>query len=250
MDHHQRMMACRIVSEKLIDKHPEEIVATGVTGSVARGDDLEHSDIDFQVLVREGSDLRSHVFVVNGCLFGVHMRTEGSWRKELLEPNRNLAFAIGALVQLVPIHDPSEAFARLRGLAESIPDECWRNAVRDGLEDIVEDLGRAKNFYMQQDRDNLRTMACRVAASTAVVCSSLRRRALLSENELVRVFAEEFGPDSEHARMYRIASRLDDAADKEMMRALEWLHDFLVREATKQSAMHEDLGSPSEYIPP
>src|SRR4030042_2891462 len=83
MNHRERGEACREVSERLLKTYYHDIIATAAMGSVARGEDREHSDVDFHVLVRKGSNLRSHSFVLNNCLFSVNVRTESEWRGEL-----------------------------------------------------------------------------------------------------------------------------------------------------------------------
>jgi hypothetical protein len=131
-----------------------------------------------------------------------------------------------------------------------VPDARWRDTARDGLEDTIEDLGRCRNSYSCKNWDNLVMMTSRVALSYANLFALLTRKAPRSENELVRVFSEEFGPDSKPARMYRLAARLDVTTYEEQMEALEWLFGFLVKEARKQSAAHKELKSPKEYRPP
>jgi hypothetical protein len=250
MNHEERMEACRVASDKLLKKYPGDIIATGVSGSVGRCQDLKHSDIDFHVLVKDGSPLKSHMLVVRGCLLSVTVKTEKDWRKELEEPNRSLPLAVGSLESILSIHDSKEIFVRLRNLARNLPDECWRNAVRNGLEDIVEDLGRARNFHAEKDWDNFRTMAVLVALSYAQVYASLRRMTLTSEKDLMSVFKKDLGESSEPARRHRIASCLTNGIDEDILESLEWLHQFLVDQARKQSAAPEDLRSISEYNPP
>ncbi|MGQ9586790.1 MAG: nucleotidyltransferase domain-containing protein, partial [Thermoplasmata archaeon] len=156
MNHQQRVAACHKVSDALLEKYRDEIIATAAIGSVARGEDLEHSDVDFHAVVKDGSSLSSHVFMLNRCLFGVHVRTESSWIREPEEPNRNFPVVIGSLESMMVIHDPSGVFGRLRERARNIPDERWKDAVRGGLEGICEDLSRLKKYHAEEDWINFR----------------------------------------------------------------------------------------------
>lgn len=146
---------------------------------------MQFSDIDFHVLVRKGSQLHSHRFVLNGCLFSVAARTEDNWVEELVQPNYYLPLVIGSLKSMRVFYDPSRRFARLRKKSERLSAEHWNNAVRTGLEEMVEDLGRVRNAYAQRDRKNFLLHSPRVAIEGALVHSSLRRKAVLTEKNLL-----------------------------------------------------------------
>jgi len=250
MNHRERVEACREVSERLLRRYYHDIIATAVVGSVARGDDREHSDIDFQVLVRKGSNLRSHSFVLNNCLFSVNVRTEADWREELTQGNDHLPLAIGSLTNVLPAHDPTGAFARLKSLASSVPGEAWKNGVREGISGIWEDLGRVRNFYAAQDWDSFRMMSGPVATSIALTYANLTRQVLQTEKDLAKVFENGDGSNTEAARAFRVAARLETGEDIDVMEALNFLGDFLFREAAKQSALPDVLKSARNYSPP
>jgi predicted nucleotidyltransferase len=250
MNHRERVEACREVSERLLRRYYHDIIATAVTGSVARGDDREYSDIDFQVLVRNGSVLQSHSFILNNCLFSINVRSEEEWRRELTEGGDHLPLATGSLMTVLPAHDPTGAFARLKNIALNVPGEAWRNGVREGISGIFEDLGRVRNFYSSQDWDRFRMMAAFVATSIALTYANLTRSVLRTEMELTKVFETQDGSMTEAGRAFRVAARLDPAEDIDVMESLDFLGDFLIKEAMKQSAMPQMYKSARSYSPP
>jgi predicted nucleotidyltransferase len=250
MNHRERVEACREVSERLLKRYYHDIIATAVMGSVARGEDLEHSDVDFHVLVRNSSNLRSHSFVLNNCLFSVNVRTEAEWRDELTKGDDRLPLAIGSLMNVLPAHDPTGAFARLKNLASNVPGEAWKNGVREGISGIFEDLGRVRNFYSSQDWDSFGIMSGLVAIGIAITYANLTRQVLQTEKDLTKVFENEEGSKTEAGRAFRIAARLDPAEDVDVMESLDFLENFLIREAMKQSAMPQMHKSTRNYSPP
>lgn len=250
MNHRQRLEACREVVDRLLGKHADDIKAIAVLGSVARREDEEHSDIDMKVIVTGGSSLKSHVFVLDGCLFSINVRTEESWKRELTEPNSHLSLSVGSLMHILPGHDPNGVFKRLSTMANALPVECWRNAVRDSMEAIVEDLGRAKNAYERGDFRTFRVNAVTVAMSMALVQANLGRVPVVTEKDLYCIFEDFHGKDSEPARAFRIASRVEDGGDDDVMDALNFLGEHLVRESMKHSAMVQMYRSVSSYTPP
>lgn len=250
MNHRQRVEACREVVDRLLRKYPDDIRAIAVLGSVARREDEEHSDIDMKVLVKGDSKLESHAFVIHNCLFSIEVRTEESWRRELTNPNSHLSLSVGSLMHILPGHDPTGVFKRLSTMSNALPSECWRNAVRDSMEAVVEDLGRARNAYERGDLRTFRINAVDVALSMALVQANLSRAAVVTEKDLNVIFENLLGKDSEPARAFRVASRIEDGDDDDVMDALVFLGDYLVRESLKQSAMLQIHSSASSYVPP
>ena len=234
----------------MLKRYYHDIIATAAMGSVARGEDREHSDIDFHVLVRKGSSLRTHSFVLNNCLFSVNVRTEAEWRDELTDGGDRVPMAIGALMNVLPAHDPTGAFTRLKNLALNVPGEAWKNGVREGLSGIFEDLGRVRNFYATQDWDSFRMMSGLVAIGIAITYANLARKVIRTEKDLARVFENEDGSRTEAARAFRVAARLDAVEDIDVMEALDFLGSFLFREAEMQSALPQIHRSARNYNPP
>ncbi len=58
------------------------------------------------------------------------------------------------------------------------------------------------------------------------------------------------GSESEIGRAFRVAARLDPAEDIDVMESLEFLEEYVVREAMKQSAMPQMYKSARSYSPP
>lgn len=248
MNHQERWAACRAVSDRLLKKYAHDVIATAVTGSVGRGDDAEFSDIDFSVLVRSKSRLHSHRFVLKGCLFSVAASTERDWLEELTQPNHALPLGIGSLKSMRPVHVPSGSFLRLRRRSEDLPEGCWKNAVRAGLEEIVEDLGRVRNAYALRDWKNFRLHSPHVALEAALVHCSLRRRAVLTERNLLEARLQGYSPEFARALLTGAGIRIAD--NRQVLKCLELMYGSLSEEASKQGSAPTRYDSVNSYSPP
>lgn len=247
MDHEERMKACLTVSRKLLERHPDEVIATAVAGSVARNEDREHSDIDFHVIVKEGAKLKTHKFLVNGCFFIVVVKTENDWLAELRSPNCNLAFIVGALQTTSAIHDPTDAFARLRGIASTLPDRSWKDAVTEGFLDIVEDLGRVRDFFADGDSAGFRMWAPLVAFQMGAIQANLKKVPVVTERAVLDIWTRTQAPAEARIRFEK-AIRLADTTDEETMEALEWLLAYLTK--ASGDALPQSQKNAEGYSPP
>lgn len=89
-----------------------------------------------------------------------------------------------------------------------------------------------------------------VATSIALTYANLTRQVLQTEKDLTKVFENEDGSNMEAARAFRVAARLEIGEDIDLMEALNFLGDFLFREAAKQSALPDVFKSAWNYSPP
>jgi predicted nucleotidyltransferase len=248
MNHQERWAACRTVSDRLRKKYAHDVIATAVTGSVGRGDDGEFSDIDFSVLVRRKDRLHSHRFVLKGCLFSVAASTERDWLEELTRPNYALPLVIGSLKSTRAIQDPEGSFRRLRRTSEDLSRECWNNAVRAGLEEIVEDLGRVRNAYALRDWKSFRLHSPHVALEAALVQCSLRKRAVLTEKNLLEAQLQGYSPQFIHALLTGAGIKMAD--NRQVLKCLEWMYSSLSEEASRQGSAPTAYDSITSYHPP
>ncbi len=208
---------------------------------------MRFSDIDFHVLVRKNSQLRPHRFVLRGSLFSVSARTEKDWLNELTQPNHVLPLVVGSLKSMRAIRDPSDHFRRLRKRSETISSKIWKNAVRTGLEEIVEDVGRVRNAFAVKDWKNFRLHSPHVAVEAGLVHSSLRRRAILTEKHLLNAHLQGYRP--KFGRAILVGAGMTDAKPKEVLDWLEWMHSSLNSEAVRQGAAPVSYDSVMSYVP-
>jgi hypothetical protein len=146
------------------------------------------------------------------------------------------------------IHDPSEAFRQLRRTSEDLSRECWNNAVRAGLEEIVEDLGRVRNAYALRDWKNFRLHSPHVALEAALVHCSLRRRTVLTEKNLMEARLQGYSPQFIHALLTGAGIKM--ANNGEVLKCLEWMYSSLSQEAGRQESAPTRYDSVTSYAPP
>jgi hypothetical protein len=207
---------------------------------------MENSDVDFNTLVTDTRKVRTHRFILRGCLFSVAARTEDDWVEELTSPNDGLPLVVGSLKSMRPIYDPEGRFERLRNRAEELPTDCWKNAVRVGLEEMVEDLGRVRNAHLSRDSAVFRLYSPRVAIEAALVYSSLRREAVLSENDLLNE-AQRYAPTILESLL--VGAGVKSSGMKLVLNSLETLFDTLWSEARGQGATPVSYAVASSYTP-
>ena len=127
MDHDERLRLAADLTERLLDRHKAGIVAVGVHGSVARGEDGEESDLDLAV-VTAGPEvqvpdrylyLRDRGLVVDLGAIGAD-----AYLEEASHIGPAWPLASDQYVNHLAVHDPGGYFHKLKHVHEAAVEEA------------------------------------------------------------------------------------------------------------------------------
>ena len=154
----RRLSIAKAFVSELRQREGPNLVAAGVYGSVARGEDREHSDIDLLVVVRRHRRSISHR-MLEGTLVTVLQLTPDEARAEVHGSRAGLNDVLGGWRSLRPLHDPRGLLARLRRHAMHPSKSQFHGAAAMHLLETFEDLGKLRNAVVAGDREEAREMA-------------------------------------------------------------------------------------------
>jgi predicted nucleotidyltransferase len=125
VDHDARLQLAADLTERLLDRHKAGIVAVGVHGSVARGDDGEEADLDLAVVTTgpevevPGRYLRHRDTVVDLSAIGADAYLEEAGHIGPAWP-----LAADQYVNHLAVHDPGGYFHKLRHVHQAAVEEA------------------------------------------------------------------------------------------------------------------------------
>src|SRR5919106_6539315 len=127
MDHDERLRLAADLTERLLDRHKAGIVAVGVHGSVARGDDGEESDLDLAV-VTTGPEIEvpdRYLYLRPGGLV-VDLGAIGAdaYLEEAGHIGPAWPLAADQYVNHLAVHDPGGFFHKLTHVHEAAVEEA------------------------------------------------------------------------------------------------------------------------------
>ena len=127
MDHDERLRLAADLTERLLDRHGAAIVAVGVHGSVARGDDGEESDLDLAV-VTTGPEAqvadRSLYLRDPGLVVDLGAIAADAYLEEAGHIGPTWPLAADQYVNHLAVHDPGGFFHKLRHVHEAAVEEA------------------------------------------------------------------------------------------------------------------------------
>ena len=152
------MALARRVARDLRHRERENLVAVGVYGSTARGDDREFSDLDIVVVVRRKRAWIRHG-IREGVLVTFHQQTPAEAREEVIGSGPWLNGPLAGWRDTRALDDPTRFIARLRAHARRPTASQWRESAKRDLLELFEDYGKVRNAIAAGDLPEAREMA-------------------------------------------------------------------------------------------
>ncbi|MGI0148115.1 MAG: nucleotidyltransferase domain-containing protein, partial [Thermoplasmata archaeon] len=112
----RRLALAKAIAADLRRQEGRNLVAVGVYGSVARGEERRHSDVDLLVVVRRKRARIRHTMHA-GILVTILQQTPMEARSEVAGARPGLNDALGGWRSLRPLYDPSDLLRKLRAQA-------------------------------------------------------------------------------------------------------------------------------------
>lgn len=203
MDHAERLRLADRVTRLLMKWHPE-MLAVAVTGSTAKGEDREHSDLEMTVITRDMPRVRAYSAVHEGIVVEVIFQSLRDAERETSEIGSSWPVSIDEWIHVLPTSDPNNIFKRLAHIAANPSAEKLTKSLSFRLTAAYEDLCKLRNFATAAEDDLLRFMSPFFALNIAIFLGFLNGeyynglRNIITKSsslkDLPKHFSEDFIP--------------------------------------------------------
>jgi predicted nucleotidyltransferase len=179
--HEERVELARELTAALLRRHGEQaIVAVGVHGSVARGDDGDQSDLDLAVITAGPEvEVPDRFLRHRGTVVDLGAITADAYLQEAGHIGPAWPLAADQYVNHLAMHDPGEFFHKLRHVHEAAveqsPPEAFRAAAGYDLVQLLSWEGKARDAELAGDLV-VASLAVKEAAVLAMLVVGLHTR--------------------------------------------------------------------------
>lgn len=168
MKREERLKIAKRIARKVLKKYGNKVLAIGVYGSVARGEDRRYSDLDMIVIVKKKREgIYDRFFIYKGLPVLVEFETIEEVKKRI----RNMWFKwpleVNAFLSILPLFDPQHVFTKFKREYERLSEKDFREGAMNALEHVYEYFLTVKNAYVYKEREKLLLQARVFARSVA-----------------------------------------------------------------------------------
>ncbi len=181
-----RLELAKSMTTRIRRREGRNLLAVGLYGSVSRGEDRAHSDIDL-VLVFKSKRKRQQMLMRNGVLVSLLQMTREEAADEVGGYGWNLPEALSGWRSVQALYDPRGLLRRLRDRSWRPSAQQFREAARRGFFGTYEDYGKLLNALEAGDAEEAREMAVWFTEGAAMILLCLERHVVSTGR---RVFAE------------------------------------------------------------
>ena len=158
MDRSPRLALARRIAREIRERERANLIAVGVYGSAARGDDREFSDVDVLVVVRRKRAWIRHR-IRDGILVTFHQLTPAEAREEATGSGPWLNGPLAGWRDTLALDDPTRLISRLRARAWKPSAAQFRESARRDLLELFERYGKVRNAIAAGDFEEARETA-------------------------------------------------------------------------------------------
>ncbi|WYP26913.1 hypothetical protein NSQ54_02020 [Alkalihalobacillus sp. FSL W8-0930] len=127
----QKLELAELLKTKLLETYNDQIIAIGLYGSLGLGTSGPYSDIELHVITLDEVKIPQHEFVYDAFKVEISSREESAAIRRASEISDAWPIKAGSSIHVRPLYDPNDFFRRLKKLPLEIPDEHFREAMRE-----------------------------------------------------------------------------------------------------------------------
>lgn len=182
----RRWAVAKTIARELREREGTNLVAVGVYGSVARGEDREFSDLDlFVVLRRKRSWIRP--MFREGVYVTPSVHTPAEAREEATGSGPWLCEKLGGWYSMRPLFDPRRFLSKVATRARHPTAAQFRGSARNDLISTYEDYGKVLNAVAAEDADDVREMSVWFTGGAGGALLDIEGRAMRTDHEMTAV---------------------------------------------------------------
>jgi kanamycin nucleotidyltransferase len=146
MERARRLELAYRIAEQVQRHYRERVLAVGIYGSLARGSDGPYSDIEMHCVLRGSGVERWHEWSTGPWKAEVDVYSADVVLRWAAEVDVDWSITHGAYTEVLPVHDPTDFFPRLRDTVLSQPDGAFGRAICDVVVgEVYERIGKIRN---------------------------------------------------------------------------------------------------------
>lgn len=153
--HEQRVEIARRISKLAFDKYGDDVLAVFVCGSTSKGLDRPYSDLEMNVIVREGVEIPMKYYVLDGLIIQIEYVQSSRILKAAEKFTDNWHWEADQYRNRIILYERDQWFRKLDEAVNKNDRESPTEAIRKSFMMMTESMAVLKNALLTNDKNGI-----------------------------------------------------------------------------------------------
>ena len=227
--HEDRLNIGRQISDQILSKYKDAVLAVFISGSTAKSLDRPYSDLELIAVVRDGVEIPTKYYLYRGIVIEVDYTQESNMLKAARRVNKNWPIEADQYRNRIVLFEHAHWTRKLDQAVEESDRADSSEALRVAAVELTEDLSVLLNAHLAGDTMGVMNRGRALAGDAAVVVLLLNRCYVTTTSWFWKqAFACELKP-GEFESHVKIAAGFTPASPEEVVTAGQKLYEGVMK---------------------
>lgn len=185
MTHEERIKIAHRLSERIVGKYGEDVLAVYVTSSTAKGWDKLHSDLELTAVLRDGVEVEAKSYIYKGILVEISYPRESELLKQAQKVTFNWPLEAHEYRSRVVLFERNGWTEKLESVVQQQEEADFKRPLHLAMTVFIEGRDKLRNAYLAGNERNIRLFASWVAQYAASLVLFLNLRYMSSTSRFL-----------------------------------------------------------------
>ena len=180
VSHEERLDAGKRICSKVLETFDDKVLAVLIVGSTSKSLDRPFSDLEMDVIVKDGFEIPTKYYSHDGLLVQIDYKQETSFLKEVIKVTREWPLWADECRNRIVLFERDHWTQNMTSAVEENDRSDFSNVLRFAALGMTESLAAVRNADFKADMQDLRTRALNMAWDTAKLVYLMNRKYVLT----------------------------------------------------------------------
>lgn len=222
--HEQRVEIARRISNLVLDKYGDNVLAIFVYGSTSKNLDRPYSDLEISVIVRDGVEVPMKYYLLNGLVIQIEYVQSSVSLRAAENVTSNWHWEADQHRNRIVLYERDHWFRRLDEAIQRNKSENWSEAIRKSFMMMTESMASLKNDVITDNKNGILMRGRTIAENAARIVLLLNRKYVTTTSWFWKITFDVPKKPNDFKKLVEKMSGFVPTTDKQVVAASERLY--------------------------
>jgi hypothetical protein len=219
MNHDERIEIAREIADQIVSRYDQDIIGITVYGSVAKGEDAEHSDLELWIATTDQLPSREVLCIYQGLCIELFYGLAEGFIADAQHVDPLWPIRADMRRSCLVLYERDDFFERLRQAARMVNEDDFFQAMKVRMLRTYDLVGKLRNAWTQQDHYGVLTIARDMTFSFSLLIGLANRRYYPSQRGMYQQSKQMPLQPEHYAELVEVAGGFTNIDTEQVYRA-------------------------------